>query len=113
MVVEGQICGFISILAFPHAQVKNYWREHRLVILPDFQGIGLGHFLSSWLGKYLAKQGKTLISTTTNPALIKARKRDSNWAVQKIGRANQQGSKKKMKTNSRNRMTVSFKYLAK
>ena len=25
-------------LAFPHPVVKNTWREHRLVILPDFQG---------------------------------------------------------------------------
>lgn len=111
MTLEDQICGFISVLAFPHPKLKNHWRAHRLVILPDFQGIGLGHYLSCWLGDHLHKKRKTLISTTTNPALIESRKKDSRWATTRLGRVSEYGSDKKFKRSSRGRLTASFKYI--
>lgn len=111
MTVENQLCGFVSALAFPHPVLKNAWREHRLVILPDFQGIGLGHYLSTWLGDYFKNIEKTLISTTTNPALIQSRKKDKRWKAQRLGRVNLLHTAKKFKSNSVGRLTASFKFI--
>ena len=37
--------GFFSIWHSPHPKVKNIKKVHRLVILPDYQGIGIGGIL--------------------------------------------------------------------
>lgn len=36
------VVGFSSSLPLPHAHIRKGYREHRTVILPDFQGLGLG-----------------------------------------------------------------------
>ena len=41
VVWEGAIIGFTSAITYPSGTVKLAWREHRTVILPDFQGLGL------------------------------------------------------------------------
>ena len=110
MTAENDLCGFISALAFPHPVLKNAYRGHRLVILPDYQGIGLGHYLSCWLGEHLSKLGKKFISTTTNPAIIVSRKNDSRWITKRLGRVCAQGNYKKFKGNARGRLTASFEY---
>lgn len=115
MTTENNLCGFISALPFPHPKLKNAYRGHRLVILPDYQGIGLGHYLSSWLGEHLNTNGKKLISTTTNPALIVSRRKDPQWITTRLGRVQKFGknSTKKSVPSSRGRYTASFKYISK
>jgi len=44
-------------------------RESRLVVLPEFQGFGLGPRLSNCVGKLLAASGATLNSRTAHPRL--------------------------------------------
>lgn len=39
---EGNLVGFFASMAMPNGYVKNAWRGHRVVILPDFQGLGIG-----------------------------------------------------------------------
>jgi hypothetical protein len=113
MTAENQLCGFVSVLPFPHPRLRNAYRGHRLVILPDFQGIGLGHYLSCWLGEHLNKFEKKLISITTNPAVIASRKKDSQWTTTRLGRVCRQGNEKKFKRCSRGRFTASFAYIPK
>jgi hypothetical protein len=43
------------------------WREHRTVVLPDFQGVGIGDALSEWLGAYLRSWGIRIRSLTSHP----------------------------------------------
>lgn len=64
------LCGFCAALPFPHPKIKNVYREHRTVVLPDFQGVGIGHKFSNWVAEYFIKHGKRYVSTTSNPALI-------------------------------------------
>jgi GNAT superfamily N-acetyltransferase len=41
--VNDEIAGFISVLHFPHrVKLKYIKKVHRLVILPDYQGAGIG-----------------------------------------------------------------------
>lgn len=109
------IIGFSSVLPFPHPQLKNHWKEHRTVILPDYQGIGLGHLFSNNVAEILKKNNKGYISTSSNPAFINSRKNDKNWIITRIGRTSSGSGKiqnkyKKGSTSS-NRITVSFKYI--
>lgn len=110
------LVGFNAILPFPHPIKKNTWREHRLVVFPDFQGVGIGSRFSALCGEILKDEGKTFIATTSNPALIFSRKKDNKWITTRIGRTSR-GSKngilhnKNVKNStSANRITVSFQY---
>ena len=40
------VVGFISCLPQPSGNMKRGWREHRTVVLPDYQGMGIGPRIS-------------------------------------------------------------------
>lgn len=54
-------------------------RGHRLIILPQFQGMGLGILLSSWVGRYYTSQGLRFRSSTTHPSLVHQRNKSPEW----------------------------------
>ncbi|MSU76620.1 MAG: ABC transporter ATP-binding protein [Gemmataceae bacterium] len=54
-------------------------REHRTVTVPDYQGIG--NALSDFVASIWAGLGYRAISTTTHPAMIRARLRSPNWQM--------------------------------
>ena len=54
-------------------------REHRTVTLPDYQGVGIGTALSDLIASMWAGLGYRAISTTTHPAMIRARLQSSRW----------------------------------
>jgi GNAT superfamily N-acetyltransferase len=75
-----------SCLHMPHPIAKNIKRKHRLVVRPDFQGIGIGSRLSDFVADKLRKEGFRVTSTTTSPALIFARKRNPRWKLKFKGK---------------------------
>lgn len=114
----GQLCGFCSVLPFPHSVKKNCFRLHRTVVLPDFQGVGIGHRLSNFVSELYHKQGKKMITAFSNPALIKSRSNDERWIATRQGRSSvRQGRnttyKGKTDFAGRKRLTVSFEYVGK
>ena len=76
---EGQLVGFISIMAYPSGTVKNSFREHRLVIHPDFQGFGFGHVLSESVAEIYLENGKRFFSKTSHPRLGEYRDNSDLW----------------------------------
>src|SRR4029077_11460921 len=56
-------------------------REHRTVALPDYQGIGVGNALSAFVAALWKGLGYRAISTTTHPAMIRARLRSPLWQM--------------------------------
>src|SRR5262249_4186263 len=54
-------------------------REHRTVTLPDYQGVGIGFALSTFLASLWKGLGFRATSTTTHPAFIGARRRSPLW----------------------------------
>lgn len=56
-------------------------REHRTVVLPDFQGIGIGHAISGLCASLWKAIGYRATSTTTHPAFVAARKRSTDWKM--------------------------------
>lgn len=59
--------------------LKNAFREHRTVVLPDYQGLGYGMRLGEWLGEYHIRQGERLYSRTTHPRIGEARNASPLW----------------------------------
>lgn len=76
---NGNIVGFTSSLSFPHAKLKHAYRETRTVVLPDFQGLGIGVRLSDWLAAWHKAQGHRYYSRTTHPRMGEYRNRSDNW----------------------------------
>ena len=76
---NNKLVAFESILPLPNGSYKNAYREHRLVVLPDFQGLGLGIKISEWCGGILKNEGKTFYTKTVNPALGIFRQNSPNW----------------------------------
>jgi GNAT superfamily N-acetyltransferase len=56
-------------------------REHRTVVLPDFQGAGIGHALSGFVASLWKVLGMKAHSTTTHPGFIAARLRSQDWRL--------------------------------
>ena len=103
------------MLPFPHPTHSGY-REHRTVCLPDFQGVGLGQAMSSFVASLYAATGKPYTSTTSHPAMIGHRCRSPLWRLvrkpglsagrTKAGRRTLMG-----KTAAVDRLTAGFRYV--
>lgn len=113
--IEGQPVAMTAILPFPHPHVKNVWKEHRTVVLPDFQGIGLGNRLSEHVGELLLSIGKRYTSVTSHPSMIHYRAKSNKWVMtRQPSRLKSPGIKAKVQSNNNtsiNRLTASFEYV--
>lgn len=67
LTVDDRLCGFCAVLPLPHHSIRNGHRTHRLVVIPDFQGFGIGPRFHDWVGKLYASQGATLYIKTVHP----------------------------------------------
>lgn len=76
---EGNIIGFTSVLRMPNPYIKNGWREHRTVILPDYQGLGIGVRLSDFVGDMILKDGGRYFSRTSHPRMGFYRELSPKW----------------------------------
>ena len=89
--------------------------EHRTVILPDFQGIGLSKIFRNNVASYYKTINKSFITTTSSVALINSMKNDKNWKCKRIGRSNKHNStttgKNFSKSTSIARNTTSWEYI--
>ncbi len=74
------IVGFVSCLPFPSGSLKRAWREHRTVVLPDFQGLGIGPRISDAVAELHLLERKRYFSRTAHPRFGAYRnKRNSGW----------------------------------
>lgn len=106
--VNDEIAGFISVLHFPHPKVKNMKKVHRLVILPDYQGAGIGLRLLNEVGKLYKHEQQRFNIMTSAPSLIKALKNSKEWDCVRYGRVSEAKKGVLEGTTSKNRITASF-----
>ena len=117
--LNGQLCAFTSMLPFPHPKKKNFWKEHRTVVLPDFQGLGIGLILCNYVAQLFVNDGKGVITTTSNPAKIVSLKNSPLWITTRIGRASSGSVSGRIQnkfvkgSTSCARITASFEYIGK
>ena len=76
---DGLLVGFASAIAYPSGTVKNAWREHRTVVLPEFQGMGIGARISDAVGEIFISQGCRYFSKSANPNFGDYRNGSSRW----------------------------------
>jgi len=79
--VDGAPAAFLAIMHRPHPKVENIKGVSRIVTLPDYQGLGLGHVLTDHVGSMLKTLGYRLHHYPAHPALIRALDRSKNWAL--------------------------------
>lgn len=77
----GECVAFASYVHFPHPRAKDIKMAHRLVVLPDYQGLGLGVAFSEWSGEHVAAQGFRFRTTISHPGLIAAYSRSPRWRL--------------------------------
>ena len=78
---ENNIVGFASIITSPNGYVKDSWRFHRLVVLPDYQGMGIGTSIMNALGKMWKEKGLRLFIKTAHVRLGKYLETSSEWVA--------------------------------
>lgn len=63
------LVGMASVLAIPNGTLKFGMRQHRLVVLPDYQGLGFGTKLNDFLAEYFYNEGYKYFIRTTHVRL--------------------------------------------
>lgn len=67
-----------SVIPIVSGTLKNAYREHRLVVLPDYQGLGIGTTLSNTLGQYYIDNGYKFFCRSTHVKLANNRLKESS-----------------------------------
>lgn len=84
-VMNGELVAHTGIIYFPMHKGKK--RVHRLVVLPDYQGCGIGTAFINSVAAIVEQEGFELNLTTTTPALVGALRRSPEWTLARFGRA--------------------------
>ena len=78
-VMNNTMVGFIAVLSFPNGNYDHCFREHRLVVHPDYQGIGIGNKISETVASAYRKVGCRYFSKTSNPRIGEHREKSPLW----------------------------------
>ena len=79
--IDGLPAAWCSVLHFPHPHVKNMKRVHRIVVRPDYQGIGLGTKFMTEIAKKYSATGYRISLVTSSPAFIHGLQKNRSWAM--------------------------------
>ena len=110
-VLDGKPVGFAAIL--PLLGQKNRKRFTRLVVLPDYQGLGIGMNLAETIASLYRRSGQRINITASHPCVIGHCKHSPLWravSVKQTG-SRRQGSFCKGYKSSAGRAVVSFEYI--
>jgi GNAT superfamily N-acetyltransferase len=94
----------------------KYYRVSRLVVLPDYQGIGVGKRLLNFIAELYSSQTKMpFYILTSNPQIIRGNMK--NWKVARVGHASKGKENSRINNEikeslSRKRITVSMQYVS-
>jgi GNAT superfamily N-acetyltransferase len=92
----------------------RYYRVSRLVVLPDYQGIGVGKRLLNFIAELYTSQTKIpFYILTSNPQIIRGKL--DNWKITRVGHASRGQGNTRINNEiqsslSRKRITVSLQY---
>ncbi len=115
--LKGNPVAFIAVQPIKFGTRFN--RVNRLVVLPDYQGIGVGRRLLNWTAEHYKKMDNApFVIITSNSQLIRTGLK--GWKLNRAGRGgkiNNSSFQKTMKGpyshGAENRLTVSLEYLGK
>ncbi len=106
----------IAFIAVVRTRMKaTYDRVTRLVVLPDYQGIGVGKRLLNFIAHLYTSQTKIpFYILTSNPQIMHGRLK--NWKVTRFGHASRAQDNTRInceirRSLSRNRLTATLQYV--
>ena len=110
--LEGNLCGFFSLIPLTgHAGYRNY---HRIVVLPEYQGIGISNKVMEILSKKYYEEGKRVGIVSSAPSMYHQLNKNKNWTLVRRGRSTSKETKSDYlhmnNANSVKRYTFSFVY---
>lgn len=76
---DDHIVAFGATMTMPNGFIKNAWRGHRTVVLPDYQGLGIGVRFSDALGQIHLDQGHRYFSRSAHPRIGYYREHSELW----------------------------------
>jgi GNAT superfamily N-acetyltransferase len=76
--IDGRPVGFTSVIPWS-AATSNVMKGHRLVVLPDYQGFGIGGRLDDWLGQALYRRGLRYRNTVAHPLMVRYYAKSPRW----------------------------------
>src|SRR4030066_1169172 len=108
----------VAFSAIIHVRMNSrYYRVSRLVVLPDYQGIGVGKRLLNFIAELYTSQTKMpFYILTSNPQITRGSM--ENWRITRFGHASKGKENTRLNNEiraslSRKRITVSLQYLLK
>lgn len=108
------IIAFMAVLHQPHGVNKKIKRVCRLVVLPDYQGVGIGKQFLNEIAKYYVNKGFDFSIVTSAKNLIYSLNNSNNWILQRYSANNCSSQKSaidyKRKSMRSNCKTASFFY---
>jgi ABC-type Mn2+/Zn2+ transport system ATPase subunit len=112
--INDQPAVLTAILPLINANVKNARRISRTVVLPDYQGIGIGGKFVNAVCAGLKAQGLSTYTTTSHPARVRALNKSREWEmIREPSRVAQRGKTSSITGRlglSRSRITTGFRY---
>jgi ABC-type ATPase involved in cell division/GNAT superfamily N-acetyltransferase len=71
--------GFHAAIHSTNRDIHSYWRGHRTVILPEFQGMGIGTAFSDAIAEIYVSRGYRYFSKTAHPSFGEHRQKSPLW----------------------------------
>jgi ABC-type lipoprotein export system ATPase subunit/GNAT superfamily N-acetyltransferase len=83
---------FHAAIHSTNRDIHSYWRGHRTVVLPEFQGLGIGTAFSDAIAQIYVDQGLRYFSKTAHPSFGEHRERSPLWRPTSTNRKSRKSS---------------------
>jgi ABC-type lipoprotein export system ATPase subunit/GNAT superfamily N-acetyltransferase len=70
---------FHAAIHSTNRDIHSYWRGHRTVVLPEFQGLGIGTAFSDAIAEMYVSRGMRYFSKTAHPSFGEHRQKSPLW----------------------------------
>jgi ABC-type lipoprotein export system ATPase subunit/GNAT superfamily N-acetyltransferase len=84
--------GFHAAIHSTNRDIHSYWRGHRTVILPEFQGMGIGTAFSDAIAEIYVSRGMRYFSKTAHPSFGEHREKSPLWRATSTNKKSRKGS---------------------
>lgn len=111
--LNNEIVAMCALLPQPSGMFDNAWRIHRLVCLPDYQGLGIATKLMNTICDLFKYHNKTMYMRTSHTKLINYMLKNENWYGDgKLIESKQETGLMKNRKIVFGRKSAAFKYIS-
>jgi len=83
---------FHAAIHSTNRDIHSYWRGHRTVVLPEFQGLGIGTAFSDAIAQMYVDRGLRYFSKTAHPSFGEHREKSPLWRATSTNRKSRKAS---------------------